>query len=236
MIYTLIAKKLRERINSEEFQRGDTLPSELVLAQETGVSRSTLRKAITILVEEGILERRHGSGTYILQKDLQHNNYGLNSFAEHMQQIKRELRNEVVQFCIMLAPPAIARQLRINANDQVYFFQRIRHVDGKPYMVEDSYMPVRLFPTLSLHYMRGSKFDYIENQCGIVIDSCIETFAPMLATEPYARQLKLKEGALLLQITSLALSTGGEYLDFSVMYMNPCEYQVKYHMKPNKIL
>jgi len=236
VIYTLIAQKLRERINSEEFQQGDTLPGELVLAKETGVSRSTLRKAIHILVEEGMLERRHGSGTYILQKDLQHDTYGLNSFAEHMQQIKRELRNEVVQFCIRLAPPAIARQLRIKANEQVYYFQRIRHVDGKPYMVEDSYMPVRLFPTLSLHYMRGSKFDYIENQCGIIIDSCIETFTPVLAAEPYAYHLKLTEGALLLQLTSLALSTGGKYLDFSIMYMNPSEYQVKYHMKRNKML
>ncbi|WP_394549621.1 GntR family transcriptional regulator [Pantoea sp. SGAir0183] len=236
MIFRLTAQRLRERINSDEFKQGDALPGEQVLAQETGVSRSTLRKAITILVEEGMLERRHGSGTYIVQKDLQHDTYALNSFAEHMKEIKRELRNEVVQFCIRLAPPAIARQLRIKTNDQVYFFQRIRYIDGKPYMVEDSYMPVRLYPTLSLHYMRGSKFDYIENQCGIVIDYCIETFAPALATEPYAYHLNLKKGALLLQLTSLALSTEGEYLDFSVMYMNPSEYQVKYHMKRNKIL
>ncbi|MBZ7467761.1 MULTISPECIES: GntR family transcriptional regulator [Klebsiella] len=236
MIYMLIAQRLRERINSEEFQRGDALPGELLLAQEIGVSRSTLRKAINILAGEGMLERRHGSGTYILQKDLQHDAYGLNSFAEHMQQIEREVRNEVVQFCIRPAPPAIARQLRIKVNDQVYYFQRIRHVDGKPYIVEDSYMPVWLFPTLSLHYMRGSKFDYIESQCGITIDSCIETFTPVLATTPYAHQLKIKEGALLLQLTSLTLSTGGKYLDFSVMYMNPSEYQVKYRIKRNKIL
>ncbi|MEQ3286479.1 MULTISPECIES: UTRA domain-containing protein [Klebsiella] len=87
-----------------------------------------------------------------------------------------------------------------------------------------------------MHYMRGSKFDYIESQCGITIDSCIETFTPVLATTPYAHQLKIKEGALLLQLTSLALSTGGKYLDFSIMYMNPSEYQVKYRIKRNKIL
>ncbi|GAA3605709.1 MAG: GntR family transcriptional regulator [Gibbsiella quercinecans] len=236
MIYRLIAQKLRARINSEEFKVGDALPGELILAQEIGVSRSTLRKAINILVGEGMLDRRHGSGTYILQKDLQHDTHGLNSFAEHMKQIDRVVTNEVVQFCVRLAPPAIARQLRIKANEQVYYFQRIRHVDGKPYMVEDSYMPVRLFPTLSLHYMCGSKFDYIENQCGITIDGCIETFTPVLAAEPYAHQLKLKEGALLLQLTSLSLSTSGEYLDFSIMYMNPSEYQVKYYMKRNKML
>lgn len=96
--------------------------------------------------------------------------------------------------------------------------------------------PVRLYPTLSLHYLRGSKFDDIENPCGIVIDSFIETFAPALATEPCAYHLKLKEDALLLQLTSLALSTEREYLDFSVIYMSPRKYRVKYPMKRNKIL
>lgn len=236
MIYKNIAEQLRSRINSAEFRVGEALPAEKRLAQEFAVSRMTVRKAIEVLVEEGLVERRHGSGTYLLQKDVQHESHALNSFAEHMRLIGRTTNNEVVDFRIIPAPPAIARQLRLKVDESIYFIRRIRYVDGKSCMLEDSYLPVSPFPELSVKHLQGSKFAYIEDEKHIEIAGCYEVFSPILADASVARLLKVGEGTPLLQMTSLSQSVDGAYLDFSIMIYNVHDYQVSFYMQRNKLL
>ncbi len=73
MIYKSIADRLRLRLNSADFAIGSPLPGrEKNLAEEFGVARMTIRKAIDLLVDWGLVVRRHGSGTYVARKDVHH--------------------------------------------------------------------------------------------------------------------------------------------------------------------
>lgn len=65
MIYKSVADRLRIRVNGAECRVGDVLPGEKALAEQYGVSRMTIRKAVDMLIEWGLVERRHGSGTYV---------------------------------------------------------------------------------------------------------------------------------------------------------------------------
>lgn len=134
-------------------------------------------------------------------------------------------------FEIMPAPPVIASQLRIQINEQIYFSRRVRFVEGKPLMLEDSYMPVKLFRNLSLQHLEGSKFEYIEQECGILIGGNYESLTPVLADRLLARQMKVAEHTPLLRITSLSYSESGEFLNYSVMFRNASEYRVEYHLR-----
>ena len=107
----------------------------------------------------------------------------------------------------------------------------MRYVDGKPLMLEDSYMPVKLFRNLSLSHLEGSKFDYIEKECGIIISGNYETLTPVLADKQLARSMNVPEQTPLLRITSLSYSDSGELLNYSVMFRNASEYQVDYHLR-----
>ncbi|MCV9877400.1 GntR family transcriptional regulator [Brenneria izbisi] len=234
MIYKSIAEQIRSRINSNELRIGEALPSEKSLAAEFSVSRMTIRRAIEQLIKEGLLQRRHGSGTYILQKDVQHEGHALNSFAEHMRLIGRTTSNEVVEFRTMPAPPAIARQLRLRTDERIYFARRVRYVDGKACMLEDSYLPIALFPDLSIKHLQGSKFAYIEDEKHIEIAGCYEIFSPILADSVVAGLLKVNEGTPLLQMTSLTKTVGGECIDFSIM-TNAHDYQVSFYMQRKKL-
>ncbi|MEC5319781.1 GntR family transcriptional regulator [Brenneria populi subsp. brevivirga] len=234
MIYKSIAEQIRSRINSAEFRIGEALPSEKRLVVEFSVSRVTIRRAIAQLIEEGLLQRRHGSGTYILRKDVQHEGHALNSFAEHMRLIGRTTNNEVVEFRTIPAPPAIARQLRLRVDERIYFARRVRYVDGKACMLEDSYLPIAPFPDLSIKHLQGSKFAYIEDEKHVAIAGCYEIFSPILADSAVAGLLKVNEGTPLLQMTSLAKTVDGEYIDFSIM-INAHDYQVSFYMQRNKL-
>ncbi|WP_039054868.1 GntR family transcriptional regulator [Enterobacter sp. Bisph1] len=231
MIYKSIAERLRLRLNSSDYNIGSPLPGEKTLAQEFGVARMTLRKAIDLLVSWGLVVRRHGSGTFVARKDVHHETTNLTGLAEVLRRQGKEVHSKVLLFEVMPAPPAIASQLRIQVNERIYFSRRVRYVDGKPLMLEDSYMPVKLFRTLSLGHLEGSKFDFIEKECGITIDGNYESLTPVLADKQLAQTLNIQEQTPLLRITSLSYNDSGEFLNYSVMYRNTRDYQVDYHLR-----
>jgi len=230
MIYKSIAERLRLRLNSSDYNVRSPLPGEKVLAQEFGVARMTIRKAIDLLVGWGLVVRRHGSGTFVARKDVHHETTNLTGFVEVMRQQGKHVSSKVLVFELMPAPPAIASQLRIQINERIYFSRRVRYVNEKPLMLEDSYMPVKLFRNLSLVHLEGSKFDYIEKECGITISGNYETLTPVLADKQLASLINVPEHTPLLRITSLSYSDSGEFLNYSVMFRNTSEYQVDYHL------
>lgn len=230
MIYKSIADRLRLRLNSADFAIGSPLPGEKKLAEEFGVARMTIRKAIDLLVDWGLVVRRHGSGTYVARKDVHHETSNLTGLAEVLRKQGKEVVSQVLAFEVMPAPPAIASLLRIKIDERIYFSRRVRYVDGKPLMLEDSYMPVKLFRNLSLSHLEGSKFDYIEKEV-IIISGNYETLTPVLADKQLARSMNVPEQTPLLRITSLSYSDSGEFLNYSVMFRNASEYQVDYHLR-----
>ena len=231
MIYKSIAERLRLRLNSSDYPIGSPLPGEKILALEFGVARMTIRKAIDLLVGWGLVVRRHGSGTYVARKDVHHETTNLTGLVEVLRQQGKEVHSQVLLFEVMPAPPAIASQLRIQINERIYFSRRVRYVEGKPLMLEDSYMPVKLFRTLSLAHLEGSKFDYIEQECGLCISGNYESLTPVLADKQLATVLNIEEHTPLLRITSLSYSDSGEFLNYSVMFRNTRDYQVDYHLR-----
>ncbi len=231
MIYKSIAERLRIRLNSADFTLNSLLPGEKKLAEEFAVSRMTIRKAIDLLVAWGLVVRRHGSGTYLVRKDVLHQTASLTGLVEVLKRQGKTVTSQVLIFEIMPAPPVIASQLRIQINEQIYFSRRVRFVEGKPLMLEDSFMPVKLFRHLSLAHLEGSKFDYIEKECGITISGNIESLTPVLADKQLANYLNLPEHTPLLRITSLSYSDSGEFLNYSVMFRNTNDDQVDYHLR-----
>ncbi|XNM48066.1 UTRA domain-containing protein [Escherichia coli] len=131
----------------------------------------------------------------------------------------------------MPAPPVIASQLRIEINEHNLLLPSRCFVEGKPLMLEDSYMPVKLFRNLSLQHLEGSKFEYIEQECGFDLAVIYESLTPVLADRLLARQMKVAEHTPLLRITWLSYSESGEFLNYSVMFRNASEYEVEYHLR-----
>ncbi|MFC0225110.1 GntR family transcriptional regulator [Serratia aquatilis] len=228
MIYAEVVKCLRDRVNSQEYRVGDIFPSEQKLALMLNISRNTLRKAITVLVDEGLLEKRHGSGTYIKNKNIRPNVSTLKSFSENAQQAGKNCTSKVLKFMVIESNADIASQLRIKTGDQVYYVRRLRFIDGKPVQLEDTWMSVALFPDLSLQNMVKSKFEYIELSCGMTIAGCYETFMPVIPDKEVASLLKINPREPALQLTTQAIDINGVYLDYSLLVSNVNEFRVKY--------
>lgn len=226
MIYKSIANKLRIRIGTAEYAIGSALPGENRLAEEFAVSRTTIRKAVDLLVNWGLVFRKNGSGTYISHMNVYPGTENLAGFFESMKTFNEKLTSQVLIFQIQPATETIAMQLKINTGDNVYYSRRMRFIDNTPLMLEDSYMPIHLFRDLSVSHLEGSKFKYIEESCRVAISGNYECLTPILADGYISALLHVKENSPILCITSLTYSVHDEFINYSVMYRNTSEYRI----------
>ncbi|WP_243713182.1 GntR family transcriptional regulator [Actinomadura sp. 6K520] len=167
---------------------GDALPPERRLADELGVSRPTLRQAIDGLVNEGLLERRHGSGTYVAEPRIAVP-LTMTSFTEDM--LKRGMKpgGRVLSFRTEAAGARIGRRLALSPAEEVFTIRRLRLADGTTMAIETLYLPRSLIPGLRRQDLEGRSFYELLRGNGVAIASGTETIEPTVTTAEEAAEL-----------------------------------------------
>ena len=144
--YAALAAALRARIVAGEWPPGSAMPSEQTLAAEHAVALGTLRRALDLLSEQGLVERVHGRGTFVRQglsgaPMLRFFRFG---GAGHAAPQSRILRREA-----LAAPADVARALGCGPGELALRLQRLRSVDGQPVLHEAIWLPLPLFAPLA---------------------------------------------------------------------------------------
>ncbi|MDZ5711025.1 GntR family transcriptional regulator [Jeotgalibacillus haloalkalitolerans] len=224
-LYKKIAQQIKEEIQSGKWQEGETIPTEHHLSTTYGASRVTIRQAIKQLVEEGLLEKVQGSGTYVKEQKIEHNIFELVSFTEEMRRLNKEPVNQIMKFEMIQPDDHIRRMLRLGENETVFYIRRQRLVDDMPYVVEDTYLPVRLFPNLSYQIMTGSKYDYIEKEVGTKIKESFQEVIPILPDPAIAEALQVNSGQPILKIQSYSILLDGTVFEYSENHFRSDEYK-----------
>lgn len=173
----VVRARLREVI--AEMSVGERLPGERDLAEGWGVARMTLRGAVDALVTEGLLERRHGSGTYVVPRPLVRV-LGLTSFSQDMRERGLEPGSRLLAFSTMPADSSLATQLQIESGEPVYNFTRLRLGSGEAMAVETTWIPVAYVPGLSERDLAGSLYEVLASRYRIVTGAAKVSIEPVL--------------------------------------------------------
>jgi GntR family transcriptional regulator len=139
--YLRIYTELRDRITGGQWPAGAALPSQRELADEFGVSMMTLRQALQLLADEGLVGTRHGLGTYVAPRfahDLGH----LRSFASDLAAQGAEVTTQLLDAAGVAPPEAVGA--RLGGPAEVLRLRRLRLVGGRPVILQTSYLPVPL--------------------------------------------------------------------------------------------
>ncbi|EQB37785.1 hypothetical protein M948_04280 [Virgibacillus sp. CM-4] len=226
-LYKQIANRIKEDIISAKLAQGDAIPTETKLAHSYGVSRVTVRQAIKLLVEEKLLYRVQGSGTYISHNKVEHNIYKLQSFTEEMIRLDHQPSNEIIEFQLTLPSVEVQDVLNVSEDDKVYYIKRLRLADKEAFILEESYLPVELFPDLSIDVMKESKYDYIE-QKGHQIDKRYGELYPIMPTKEIVDFLQVEENEPLLYLKAFSTFVQGTVFEYSKIYFHPSKYVFKF--------
>ncbi|WP_420175962.1 GntR family transcriptional regulator [Luteococcus sp. OSA5] len=186
---------LEQRIR-EDLHAGDVLDSERQLVSQLGVSRVTVRQAIADLVDEGLLERTQGKGTYVTGPRIE-SRLHLMSFSREMRARGLVPATRVLSAHQEPAAPEVADALEIEPGDPVVRLERLRLADGTPMAHEIGWYPCAQFPGLLDHPLEAV-YDLMVERYGIEATRGEQSVHAEAAEADHARVLGIARRAPLL--------------------------------------
>lgn len=158
-LYRQLQRVLRDAIASHVLAPDDALPAERDFAEELGVSRITVRKALDGLVNEGLLVRRQGAGTFVASR-VEKNFSKLSSFTEDMLSRGRTPHSSWLSRTEGRVTPEESLTLGLSPGAPVYRFHRLRYADGAPMALE--YATLAAFCMPSADFVETSLYEALE--------------------------------------------------------------------------
>lgn len=164
-IYSQIAKLLKQEIASFSTP-GQCLPSESELAKRFGANRHTIRRAADELISAGLIERRHGKGTFVLDAPTDYLLASGTRFTETFESLGKTPSSTIVHKLIIPARGGVASRLNLSENDKVVWIESLRLADDRPICIVSHFLPQRLFPELLERYHGGSLHQHLDVNYG----------------------------------------------------------------------
>lgn len=219
-LYQQLADSLRDKIYEGKYAFGDKLPSERSLAEKFGISHLTVRKALAILEEEGMLLRVQGKGTFVrAQKysiDMQH----LDGFSSMFGQQGITITNKVLYSGVREAGFKYSRIFGIPREEPVFELIRLRQNGEDPVALEYNILPTKRVPHVEEYdYSLYSLWD-VYRQTGIQLVEENQKLEIVKVYNPQADLLNVEEGADVLMLSSTALDLSGKVIECTKIYDN----------------
>jgi GntR family transcriptional regulator len=184
--YLRIHTELRDRISSGRWPAGTSLPAQRELADEFGVSIMTLRQALQLLADDGLIDTRHGSGTYVAARyayDLGH----LRSFASDLAAQGAEITTRLLAAETVVPPEPVGA--RLGGPGEVLRLRRLRLVGGRPLILQTSYLPAPLVRALDPGELGQRGIYTVLAEHGLAVARASETITPAVLGPHDAREL-----------------------------------------------
>lgn len=223
--YKEIADKIRDKIMTHEYPIGTKLPYEYVLCVNYHCNKETMKKALDILVKEGLIIRRRGAGTFIkdISLDDKPNSIFNRSLTKRFETSK--VSSDVIEFEVIPCDEFLAGKLQIEIGDFVYHIIRNRYVDGKPYLIDISYIPLNQIPNLKIQILKGSIYDYISKELNLKLQSCHVSISSALSTSLEQDFLGLKENEPYIQEEQVAYLSNNTIFEYTLSRYHYAHYE-----------
>jgi GntR family transcriptional regulator len=227
-LYHQLKEHILERIEGGEWPPGFRVPSESELSSQFSISRATVRQAIQVLANQGLVEKRQGSGTFVSRPKLAHNLKWMLHDANEVQKRGGELRYELHYLLLKEPPLYIATRLGISAGERAYEVCRTLIADGEQLMLITIWLPERLFPDLPARDMGPRSMMHILKDYGHVITHQHKELEIAVLDEHEAGLLKVDAGAPSLLMTYVNYLQDWTPLEFRRTYVrgDRCKYYV----------
>ena len=191
--YHQIADELRMRVTSGEYAAGRLMPSEAELSEEFAVSRVTVRKALEVLRDEGLVNARQGFGWFVAGETVRQPLARLATIEDQMRASGMKPERRILEFAFEKAPKEVARSL---GSSQVLRVRRVNLADGDPFAIVTVWCSADLGQNLSRADVERSPFYELLD---IPLQGATQTIAADAATDDDAKLLQVPVGSPVLR-------------------------------------
>jgi GntR family transcriptional regulator len=220
---------LKAQIESKVYRTGDFLPPEPELERQFNVSRTTVRKAVEILSQQGFVYIQQGRGTEILDYKATQQLQNITSFSETLKAKGIDVRYKQLMVETIPAPGLVASDLNIAANELIVRIHRLTLGNGKPIAIMTNYIPIDFVPGIEKRISSmDSLYSFLESEYNLVPESAVDFISAREAGVQSASLLDVPEGYPLLNVRRITYVKGrpmesalleiiGDRYEYSVM-------------------
>ncbi|BAM48323.1 MAG: trehalose operon repressor [Amphibacillus sp.] len=191
--YDLIYQSLVERIEREEWEVGELLPSENELKDAYQTSRETIRKALNLLSQKGYIQKVRGKGSVLIERNkFDFPVSGLVSFKEIIEKMDLDVKTHVEELELVKADQFLQDRLQIDKDDKVWRIIRVREFSGERVILDKDFLIADRVPDLTVDICQDSIYAYIEKELGLTISFAKKEITVEEPTEEDERLLDLE--------------------------------------------
>lgn len=151
-IYAQLEEYIKDNIKNKVYLSGTALPTEREFTELFGVSRMTVRQAISNLVNEGVLYKIKSKGAFV-SKEIIEKQLEIQSFSQDMRGRGHVPGSKLIELTKIIPDEEVRKNLGLADTEEVYFLNRLRLADGEPMAMEYCYIPYKYFPDLNKYNM-----------------------------------------------------------------------------------
>jgi len=228
---------IRNMIIEDIFKQGELLPSEIVLAQSLNIGRQTLRQAMSKLVEEGLVERFSGRGTFVCEKKIRNDFFLDRSFSQEMAELGKTTSSKVINISNEVIDDRAPRCFLKKLGAPCLHLTRLRYGDEIPIGLQEAIILTERCPDLNKHdFTKESLYRVITEIYGLEISEIYHIVNAIISTKAHAKLLEIKTGAPLLLEKSITFLADGEPIEATTSYFraDKYEYSVRFRYMGSK--
>jgi DNA-binding GntR family transcriptional regulator len=222
-LYYQLKEYLLEEIN-EKYQAGDMLPSEGEIEQHYGVSRITVRKAIEELSREGIVVKKQGKGTFVLEQKILYDANVIGSLTQRLEEQNHQLKTQSIEYITITHAHHVKALLQC---DTLLCIKRLRLLNGVPFALMLNYIDPARVPHLQEQFSKGSLYTHYKKQYGITFYHAEETVEAKAATKEQAKKLEITKNTPLLCLQRLSYNKKNAPIEYSDIVIKSDMYKHK---------
>lgn len=203
-IYFQLKQIILEKIKQNEWAPSSTISSERELSEIFEVSRMTIRQAINDLVNDGILYRERGKGTFVSQPRIEQSD--VMSFTEAATNQGFQSATTVKSFKIQAPDLSIIEKLGLQSCENIYYMQRLRKIDSHIVGIEEIYLPVRLAGELQGMNLSGSLYKILKDTYNYTINHIQTSLEAVIPSKDELNLFQVNEVVPLLKMTGVHIT------------------------------
>lgn len=231
-LYYQLKNIICELIENEEIKENETVPTERELCEYHGISRMTVNKAIASLVNEGLLYRERGKGTFVVKNKEKHQLQNLLSFTEDMKRRGIIIDTKIISFTRKVPTKKMQQDLKMTKQQEVFEITRLRKIDGEPYAIEVAHIPTMFCETLTAEMLENnSLYHILETNFDLNFDYGKQTIEPVLVNDYESELLQVKHKTLALMFSRLTYSKQGVPIEMTRSIYRSDRYKVEITLK-----
>jgi GntR family transcriptional regulator len=231
-LYQQLEEIFHSKIANGEWEPNQRIPSENELNRIYGLSRMTVRSVLTKLVNDGLLLRVPGKGTFVASSKINAVSPAYRGIREQLETLGYATTTQLISLNLVLPTAGVRERLALSADKKVFEITRLRSVNAAPISFHRSYIPSQFAPDMNAHDVVNEQLCVIlEERYGLVMHTVRENLEAVAVNNAEAKHLGMRRGEPALLLKDVIFDWTGRPFEYSTIVFRGDRFRLQFDYK-----